>query len=339
MSSANRKLLALLGSSLLASLSITKAQTLIDVSFPDGTGTNATFLEIDNDVGGGTNMWTQETGVLYSTTANNSTAGAASETTIDFTALGTESLTLSVDVASVSGGLIANGIFIGFQRRINEGTGADLWNNLPVSFGLVMPGSGTVGNGVRAVAVGGNAGQGRYQEPIGYGIATLASIQDGFSMVLTVSSAGWELTLTGLEDDTATAISGGSGTWGVDGINAWEAFANDTRVGASYQTPAAGGDFSISKISLVSGSASPPFRIISVVRDEDIADPGATITWASVPNAEYSIDYSTDLVDWPEITDGVPSEGEQTTLIHKFLPAHPELENAPRVYYRVRLDQ
>ncbi|MFT4550530.1 MAG: hypothetical protein ACI8XO_000507 [Verrucomicrobiales bacterium] len=338
MSSTNTKFFCLAGLCFLASISFAQAQTLINASFPDGTGTNATFLEIDNGVGDGMNSWTQETGVLFSTTANNSTAGAASEATIDFTALGSESLTLSVDVASVSGGLIANGIFVGFQRRVNEGTGADLWNNLPVSFGLVIPGSTTVGNGVRVIGVGGNAGSGRYQGS-NYGVASLASIQDGFSMLLTVSSDGWEMTFTGLEDDAATAITGGSGTWGIDGINTWADFPNDMRVGASYQTPAAGGDFSLSKINLVAGSGGPLFQILSVERDENPEDPGATITWASVAGIAYSIDFSIDLKSWPEITDGKPSDGDTTTFTHKFLPLYPELENAPRVYYRIRLNQ
>lgn len=337
--SSSAKWLAQTGLAVLASLATASSQTLIDVAFPDGTGTNATFLEIDNEVGGGANMWTQDTGVLFSALANNSTAGAASDTTIDFTALGTESLTLSVDVASVSGGLIANGIFIGFQRRVNGGTGADLWNNLPVSFGLVMPGSAGVGNGVRSVAVGGNAGAGRYQEPVGYGIASLASIQDGFSMVLTVNSAGWEVTLTGLEDDAATPITGGSGTWGVDGLNAWADFPNDMRVGASYQTPAAGGDLTFTRISLVTGTGGPPFQILSLDTDDTPADPGVIVTWASTPGAAYSIDFSTDLENWAEITDSFPSAGDSTAYDHRFLPGEPQLVGAPRLYYRVRLDQ
>ena len=58
--------------------------TLIDVTFPDGTGTNPTFLEILNGptaASGGN--WTQATGVIHSGTNGNSTTACASDTTID----------------------------------------------------------------------------------------------------------------------------------------------------------------------------------------------------------------------------------------------------------------
>lgn len=226
------------------------AGTLIDVSFPDGTGTNPTFLEIDNGLGGGTSSWTQSTGVLFSNTTNNSSVGAASDTTIDFAALGSDRLTLRVDVASRTGSNVANGMFIGFQQRNNGGVGADLWNNNPPSFGLLIPGDASGGLVFNRVSVGGNAGSGRYQVAPGYGVATAASIADGFSMTLNVDSTGWNLALTGLEDASATAITGGSGTWGVDGINNWSDFNNEMRVGFSYQTNAAGGDLNLSRITL-----------------------------------------------------------------------------------------
>lgn len=225
------------------------ATTLLDVTFPSGTGTNPNFLVIDNGVGAPNNTWTQATGVLSSSTANNSSIGAASDSTFDFSTIGTDSLVLTANVASVTGTSIANGMFIGFQRRINGGTGADLWNNLSTSFGLVLPGSAAVGNGVRVAGIGGNSGGGRYQDT-NYGVATLASIQDGFDVVLTIDSAGWNLTLAGLEDAAATPITGGSGTWGTGSINAWTAFESDMRVGASYQTNAGAGDLTFSQINL-----------------------------------------------------------------------------------------
>ncbi|MEP2775170.1 MAG: PEP-CTERM sorting domain-containing protein [Luteolibacter sp.] len=234
-------------SSLLACGICQGSTTLIDVTFPSGTGTNPTFLEIDNGVG--SNSWTQSTGVLSTSTSNNSAVGAASDTTIDFSALGSDSLVLTVTVASVTGTPTANGYFIGFQRRINGGTGDDLWNNLSTAFGLVIPGANSVGNGVRHIGIGGNAGSGRYQGS-DYGVATLASIQDGFGMTLTVNSLGWEIAITGLEDASAAAITGGSGSWGTGGINTWESFQTDMRVGASYQTDAGAGDMTLSKITL-----------------------------------------------------------------------------------------
>lgn len=235
--------------------------TLIDVSFPTGTGTNPTFLEIDNGVGA--NTWTQATGVISTSTANNSAVGAASDTTTDFTALGSDSLVLTANVSSVTGTLIANGMFVGFQRRINGGTGADLWNNLSTSFGMVIPGSATVGNGTRHVGAGGNAGAGRYQGS-DYGIATLASIQDGFDVTLTVDSSGWDLAIVGLETAGAAAITGGSGTWGTGGINAFATFNTDMRAGASYQTTAGAGDMTFSRITLTQVPEPSTFALVGL---------------------------------------------------------------------------
>ena len=65
---------------------------LIDADFPGGTWTNPTFTEIDNDVGN--NSWTQSTGVLATSMGGNSTVGAVSASTVDFTTLGANSLLL-----------------------------------------------------------------------------------------------------------------------------------------------------------------------------------------------------------------------------------------------------
>ena len=228
---------------------------LIDVPFPSGVGTNATFLIIDNGVGG-TGSWDQSTGVVTSITANNSTTGAASELAIDFGELGDDTLTLSVEVSSRTGTNSSNGMFIGFQQRNDGGSGNDLWNNTAPSFGLVVPGNAGGVLGVNHVAVGGSdpSSPGRYQFAPGYGIATAASISDGFTMVLKVNSGGWELELTGLADSSGNGIVGGQGTWGIGGISEWEEFNSTMRVGFSYQTNASGGQLNLAEVSLVQGS-------------------------------------------------------------------------------------
>lgn len=228
------------------------AQTIIDVTFPGGTGTNPTFLEIDNGLGGGTSTWTQATGVLFSNTTANSAVGAASDPAIDFTALGNDALVLEVVVPSRTGSNSANGMFIGFQQRNAGGIGADLWNNNGTggpAFGLVIPGNAFPTN---RVAVGGSdpSAPGRYQFLPGYGTVTTASINDGFTMTLTVSSSGWNIDLTGLQTSGGTPITGGSGVWGVGGINDWAEFNTTMRVGFSYQTPAAGGNLNFASITL-----------------------------------------------------------------------------------------
>ncbi len=283
------------------------AQTIIDVNFPDGTGTNPTFLEIDNGLGGGTGTWTQSTGVLFSTTANNSTTGAASDTNIDFTALGPDdALVLNVEVSARTGTNIANGMFIGFQQRNAGGVGADLWNNNPPSFGLVIPGNASGGLIFNRVSVGGSkpSAPGRYQVAPGYGVATGASMADGFSMTLTVGSAGWDLVLSGLEDAAGTAITGGSGDWGVDGVNEWAEFNDEMRAGFSYQTNASGGDLSIASVSLTGDAPlSDPLGL-----DVQNVNGQLEFSWVSSPGKRYNLRSVTDPSssapkDWP-IYDG-----------------------------------
>lgn len=237
----------LLGSLLPVNLS---AQVLLDVAFPDGTGINPTFLQIDNGVGGGSGSWTQETGVVVSNTISNSTTGAASNHTIDFTSLGGDTVNLSVEVASRTGTGQANGTFIGFQQRNHSGTGDDLWNNNPPSFGLVI-GANANGFAANEIALGGSdpSNPGRYKAA-GFGSATATSISDGFTMNLILDSQGWSIFLTGLEDSLGNDITGGSGDWGEGNTQNWSGFNDEMRAGFSYQTNAGGGTLSLSTLSV-----------------------------------------------------------------------------------------
>ncbi|MDB4723251.1 hypothetical protein OAF55_00760 [Akkermansiaceae bacterium] len=65
-------------------------------------------------------------------------------------------------------------------------------------------------------------------------------------------------------------------------------------------------------------------------------DPKVTITWISQPDRSYAVDYSTDLANWVELNDDVPSGGDSTEFTHSFLPKFPELENQSTLFYRVR---
>ncbi|MEN8782733.1 MAG: LamG-like jellyroll fold domain-containing protein [Akkermansiaceae bacterium] len=75
--------------------------------------------------------------------------------------------------------------------------------------------------------------------------------------------------------------------------------------------------------------ASPAsFQITDIVRDET----GTLLTWSSVPGASYTIQYSTDLVDWSdEVIDGLDSQGDTTT----FQDTSPARLNEPVGFYRV----
>jgi hypothetical protein len=48
------------------------------------------------------------------------------------------------------------------------------------------------------------------------------------------------------------------------------------------------------------------------------ADLGLTITWTSVPEAVYTLEFSPDLESWNEISDGVDSEGTSTSFDDDF---------------------
>ena len=234
-------------SSLLLSTAVAHGSTtLIDVTFPTGTGTNPTFTEIDNGLG--SSSWTQATGVLSTGGGvTNTSVGAVSAQTADFTVLGADSFVLEVSVASTSFSILnANGMFVGFQDS-NASDGTGLWNNHSPSFGLWL--GGTAGGvAQREVSFGGNAGAGRHQE-VGYGVATLPSISDGFDVTLTIDSAGWDLTLDGLLDADGGAITGGSGTWASTDYSFGD-FTADMHVGTSVQTPASDGDVVLDRVTL-----------------------------------------------------------------------------------------
>ena len=77
-------------------------------------------------------------------------------------------------------------------------------------------------------------------------------------------------------------------------------------------------------------SSSAPFQIekIAHVPAGDGTPAQTELTWNSVSGATYIVDTSTDLIEFVELTDGFPSEGETTTFIHE----NPEGETR---YYRV----
>ena len=90
--------------------------------------------------------------------------------------------------------------------------------------------------------------------------------------------------------------------------------------------------------SIFVGVYTPSFQILSFEVDLNEVDPSATITWKSIPDESYSIDYSTDLETWEEATDNQVADGAVSTYVHEFLPLFPQLVGAPRVFYRVRLN-
>jgi hypothetical protein len=189
------------------------SETLLEAVWPPPVpDTNETFTEITNGRGG---SWSQDTGVIDYGTDSKSTIGAGSDTEIDFTSLGAAHLVLTVEVASMTGALTSNGLFIGFQDSL----GGNRWNkNGGPAFGLVVAGTDKAPFlGVRHVSPGGNpttSKNNKFQSaPFDWGIVTTDSLNDGFTVVATLDSLGWKFEITGLEDSDGNPITGGEGTW------------------------------------------------------------------------------------------------------------------------------
>ena len=208
---------------------------------------DATFVGVENDTNNIFNVltnsqannsggsWDQTTGIVNRGSSNNSTAGAVSTATIDVASLGAKPIILTVNVESLTSSLGANGLFIGYQNAAGgANAGGNLWSNQAPAFGVVIDGGNRLG--ARVVAPGGNStsGSGAFQDGPAFGTATLASLNDGFTCILSLNNAGWKFTINGLETTNNTPITGGNGTWD-DVPFAFEDFTNAMRVGFTTQ--------------------------------------------------------------------------------------------------------
>ena len=225
--------LILLGQTVLAQT------TLLENSF-DGVAndTNPGFQIISNSPAHGSGAsWNQVTGAVNRGTASSSTAGAVSISTLEIPPLGEDgSLVITFVVDAAGGPLSANGMFVGLQQADGGADeGSELWNNTGPSFGLVVDGGSRLGQ--YSVAPGG-FGDAAFQHGPAYGVTTEASLNDGFSVTITLAASGWEFEITGLETSANSPIAGGSGTW--DDIPlSLEDLTTDMR--AAFSTQGSGG--------------------------------------------------------------------------------------------------
>lgn len=97
------------------------------------------------------------------------------------------------------------------------------------------------------------------------------------------------------------------------------------------------GAMSFMQIFVGGASGSPPLEITSIDLDRNENDPTYTITWNSVPNADYALSFSIDLEIWEEVTDGIDSGGDTTSYPHQLNPDYSDLVDAPKLFYRVEL--
>jgi hypothetical protein len=75
--------------------------------------------------------------------------------------------------------------------------------------------------------------------------------------------------------------------------------------------------------------SSAPFQINRV--NYDPANQSVTIEWSSSSTKTYAVSFSTDLEQWIELEDGLPSDGDSTEFTEEGIPADARLR-----YYRVR---
>ena len=88
---------------------------------------------------------------------------------------------------------------------------------------------------------------------------------------------------------------------------------------------------------LVSGELTPigpsappmPFEITDITINQD--DNKVTLVWNSRPNRNYSLFTSTDLVNWLELNDSIPSQGATTQHIESFI-----FSGKPKQFFRVQ---
>ncbi|MGJ8698221.1 MAG: LamG-like jellyroll fold domain-containing protein [Verrucomicrobiaceae bacterium] len=114
----------------------------------------------------------------------------------------------------------------------------------------------------------------------------------------------------------------------IDEVSVWEVALSDSDISNIYRNGLAG-------IGL-EGNRAQPFQITNVVR-EDNGD--ISLTWNSEPGATYTVlffnDLETPTADWPDVEDGVISQGNSTTVT---VPAA-SLGGEPKIFFAVRKNQ
>ena len=217
-------------------------QVVIDATF-DGVAndSNNTFNLIANSPQGDQASFDPVTGIINRGPTNFSNAGIVSVGSFDVANLGASELSVRVEVDGGVGDIDANGIFIGLHSPDT------LWNIAGgIAFGLVIDGDNRGAR--REVAPGGNNGT-VFRDTTGFGIATLESLNDGFTVVMNIDTEGFSFSLTGLEDEDGNLITGGAGTWATNTFD-FEDFTGDMRVGVISQQGGQDGEIDLASIFL-----------------------------------------------------------------------------------------
>lgn len=199
--------------SLAAGLAVVQAQAaiLIDNDFGAGADTGPAFQQIGNGAAGGGTA-DPLTGLV---TLNNHTDpwanyGFNNPTAVDVTSVsGATGFTVNWTVSSMDiatqGRIDENGLFFGVVGGNNAtGTaGNSLFTNDPESIGLVLR-SGNFGN--MQLYQGSAADASSSLTALGAAAPTIASLEDGFTISLTVNDDNtWSASTTGLSDDVSAS--------------------------------------------------------------------------------------------------------------------------------------
>ena len=325
-------------------ISMIDAQTIIDDDFDAaevsdwiGTGNTRTFSE---------HNITQAESVITSeviATQSNTNRSITSETSFEPSAAGGFSITFVVD--NIGGQPGANGYFMGIVRDNDLFFRDATTKNFGLAFFGQDPRTGSVGG--FGLIYGDNNGSAPSDFLLAnsdeQGDVDINSFSDGFTATIHVDPTGWSYEITGLSDAAASEkVFTDNGTWEEAGTDfatlfpesdTWFAIASLQVVAATTYT------HSYDRITLVGGSnagGGSGLQILSIEIDDQEVDPSATISWTSGANETYSLDYSTDLINWPEVEDSILSGGNTSEFALHFLPNYPELVGAPRVFFRIR---
>lgn len=95
--------------------------------------------------------------------------------------------------------------------------------------------------------------------------------------------------------------------------------------------PAGEARVGLNEIRFFSGNLTP-LGFTAIRRYVEGAQTVTELTFNSTPGATYAIDFSSDLITWPEVNDSVTSQGDITV----FTDRDPGIQGQPKIFYRVR---
>ena len=207
----SRRWLALLGASV-ALAPPTEAVTLLSNDFdPLTTDTGPSFGIVSNN-NEDNDTTDASTGLISFNDEGSGTPAIGFSTTSPLDLSGAPGFTLTWEVASATvldndgfGGITANGWFFGVQSLQGlEDVGTTLWNNDPASIGITIFNSNSPGNDAVDLvsSVAGTGGTAESNIALLADAPTLDSLNDGFSLTLTINSDDtWTASSTGLSTD------------------------------------------------------------------------------------------------------------------------------------------